>query len=232
MGSLPARGPDPVRRPGRDLENARQRERYASDPEYRARMNARQSERRRKRYASDPEYRARLLEWRRAYRKKGIRYLDYYPKSPGFGPGKCWQCGGDMWLTSAPPLIPAPRRGSKYCSRACAGVAARRINRLRCRRRYNNPVERKKILARSRYRYRWVREYRKRLIALTIRQAGRCAICSRPLPQDASQVHVDHRIPVSAGGTSDLSNLQAVCAKCNLSKGSRLDNLPDTGDET
>jgi len=31
--------------------------------------------------------------------------------------------------------------------------------------------------------------------------------------------HVDHIIPVSSGGTDELSNLQAACRNCNLLKG-------------
>jgi 5-methylcytosine-specific restriction enzyme A len=31
--------------------------------------------------------------------------------------------------------------------------------------------------------------------------------------------HVDHVTPVLFGGTDDESNLQALCADCNLAKG-------------
>jgi len=34
-------------------------------------------------------------------------------------------------------------------------------------------------------------------------------------------LHVDHIKPLSKGGTNDEKNLQALCAKCNLSKGNR-----------
>jgi 5-methylcytosine-specific restriction protein A len=33
---------------------------------------------------------------------------------------------------------------------------------------------------------------------------------------------IDHRIPVSKGGTNDIDNLQAMCSKCNGAKGNRV----------
>lgn len=35
---------------------------------------------------------------------------------------------------------------------------------------------------------------------------------------------IDHVVPISKGGTNDLDNLQTLCRKCNVEKGS------DTGD--
>jgi 5-methylcytosine-specific restriction endonuclease McrA len=40
-----------------------------------------------------------------------------------------------------------------------------------------------------------------------------CAICGRPAE------HLDHVIPISRGGTDAPSNLQPLCARCNLAKG-------------
>ncbi|MDP9346364.1 MAG: HNH endonuclease [Actinomycetota bacterium] len=40
-----------------------------------------------------------------------------------------------------------------------------------------------------------------------------CAFCGRPA------AHLDHITPISQGGTDAPSNLQALCAECNLSKG-------------
>lgn len=47
-------------------------------------------------------------------------------------------------------------------------------------------------------------------------QDGKCVYCSCSLE---SGFHIDHIQPVIKGGSSDKSNLQLLCAKCNLSKG-------------
>ena len=46
---------------------------------------------------------------------------------------------------------------------------------------------------------------------------GKCAICGKEL---LSGFHVDHIIPFSKKGETELCNLQALCPKCNLTKGS------------
>lgn len=53
---------------------------------------------------------------------------------------------------------------------------------------------------------------------IIVRQRGKCAVCGNPLKYG---VHIDHVVPVSRGGTSDPANLQALCPKCNLSKGAK-----------
>ena len=49
----------------------------------------------------------------------------------------------------------------------------------------------------------------------------RCELCGAAADQKALQV--DHIIPRAAGGTDDLSNLQALCYTCNPAKGKRDD---------
>lgn len=46
---------------------------------------------------------------------------------------------------------------------------------------------------------------------------GRCRNCGWSVA-DGARLHVDHVVPVSKGGASDISNLQALCAPCNLGK--------------
>ncbi len=36
--------------------------------------------------------------------------------------------------------------------------------------------------------------------------------------ENGATLHVDHKIPVSKGGTDELDNLQTLCSKCNLNK--------------
>jgi len=59
------------------------------------------------------------------------------------------------------------------------------------------------------------------LAALTRSQNDRCALCGCYL-NSASQPHVDHRIPIALGGEASGSNLQLLCARCNLGKNKLL----------
>lgn len=55
---------------------------------------------------------------------------------------------------------------------------------------------------------------------------GRCAICGRPI--DFNSMTVDHKIPLSKGGTNELSNLQPACPTCNfLKNGLTMDELEE-----
>lgn len=51
--------------------------------------------------------------------------------------------------------------------------------------------------------------------ALWIGASGRCSICCA----DVDDWHADHIKPWALGGATDLSNLQVLCVRCNLSKG-------------
>jgi hypothetical protein len=56
------------------------------------------------------------------------------------------------------------------------------------------------------------------------RDSYRCVDCGISPSIDPSCVlHIDHRIPVSKGGTNDLDNLQVLCDQCNAGKGASLD---------
>jgi diadenosine tetraphosphate (Ap4A) HIT family hydrolase len=48
---------------------------------------------------------------------------------------------------------------------------------------------------------------------------GRCALCG--ITKDEYPLDVDHIIPRSLGGTTERANLQALCAKCNRTKGNK-----------
>jgi hypothetical protein len=49
------------------------------------------------------------------------------------------------------------------------------------------------------------------------RDGGACVYCDC-----TEKLHIDHLIPVSKGGSNHASNLQLLCAECNLSKGARI----------
>lgn len=55
--------------------------------------------------------------------------------------------------------------------------------------------------------------------ALHVLQKGLCWWCQEPL---SARYHIDHRIPLSRGGSNDISNLVLSCPHCNLSKGAKM----------
>lgn len=52
-------------------------------------------------------------------------------------------------------------------------------------------------------------------------QEYRCAICQGAMGY--YDTHIDHIVPIRAGGTDDISNLQLTHMHCNLRKGQRHD---------
>lgn len=49
---------------------------------------------------------------------------------------------------------------------------------------------------------------------------GKCAICECELDES---FHIDHIIPWSKNGKTNLFNLQPTCKKCNLKKGNEYE---------
>lgn len=59
------------------------------------------------------------------------------------------------------------------------------------------------------------------------RDRFRCAACGRsPATDLAVSLHVDHVIPVAAGGKTTEQNLRALCADCNIGKGAKIEAPP------
>lgn len=52
------------------------------------------------------------------------------------------------------------------------------------------------------------------------RANGICHLCKLPVPRE--RFHVEHVIPLSAGGTNTADNLAPAHPRCNLKKGSRV----------
>ena len=46
--------------------------------------------------------------------------------------------------------------------------------------------------------------------------------CGKLLTRD-TDLHIDHIVPVSKGGTDDISNLQLLCPECNVRWGARVE---------
>ena len=62
---------------------------------------------------------------------------------------------------------------------------------------------------------------RSKLYSLVWKQGLACALCGEKLPREKKEVHIDHVIPLSEGGTNDEKNLRAVCATCHGGRRSR-----------
>jgi 5-methylcytosine-specific restriction endonuclease McrA len=53
------------------------------------------------------------------------------------------------------------------------------------------------------------------------RAGFRCRCCGRSGSTPGVVLHVDHVVPLAAGGTSSEGNLRTACEECNLGKGTR-----------
>lgn len=57
--------------------------------------------------------------------------------------------------------------------------------------------------------------------AVLARDGMVCGLCGGPI-YDRSGLHIDHVLPVSRGGRTNVDNLQPAHACCNISKGNRI----------
>jgi hypothetical protein len=63
-----------------------------------------------------------------------------------------------------------------------------------------------------------------------LRAGRRCEYCRMHQALQGATFHVEHIMPSSRGGLSDLDNLAWACPSCNLHKSDRVEALdPDTG---
>ena len=62
------------------------------------------------------------------------------------------------------------------------------------------------------------------------RAGGRCEYCRMHQDLQGATFHVEHILPVSRGGSSELDNLAWCCPGCNLTKSDRVEVAdPDSG---
>jgi 5-methylcytosine-specific restriction endonuclease McrA len=57
------------------------------------------------------------------------------------------------------------------------------------------------------------------IINLYLSQKAKCWYCSKSIKDN---YHIEHRIPISRGGSNDISNIVLSCPECNLQKGNKL----------
>lgn len=57
------------------------------------------------------------------------------------------------------------------------------------------------------------------------RDGFRCQICGATAA-DGYKLHIDHIMPVSKGGRTELSNLRVLCERCNMGKRDKIEEIP------
>ena len=61
-----------------------------------------------------------------------------------------------------------------------------------------------------------------------MRDRNTCRNCGVHASAPGVVMHIDHVIPLAEGGTNALSNLQLLCAKCNLAKGKKTGHYDES----
>lgn len=56
-----------------------------------------------------------------------------------------------------------------------------------------------------------------------LRAGSRCEYCRLPQARQEATFHIDHIVPVIAGGSASTENLALACVSCSLRKGARRD---------
>ncbi len=65
------------------------------------------------------------------------------------------------------------------------------------------------------------------------RAGDRCEYCLLVQDRQEATFHVDHVVPRSAGGATEMGNLALACVSCSLRKGARLRVIdPQSGEAT
>lgn len=54
------------------------------------------------------------------------------------------------------------------------------------------------------------------------RDGFKCVLCGSTA-KDGVKLHVDHIVPLSRGGKTEMANLRTLCDRCNLGKGAKME---------
>jgi len=57
--------------------------------------------------------------------------------------------------------------------------------------------------------------------SVLLRDGFRCRYCGRTAREPGVVLHLDHTVPLAAGGATDEDNLLTACSECNLGKSTR-----------
>lgn len=114
--------------------------------------------------------------------------------------GTCQRCGD--------PFVIEHQAEARYCSRRCAKAAGRSARRARRRGAFVEAVTAARVFERD---------------------GWRCQICRRPVRRTAVVPHplaptIDHIVPLDAGGSHEMANVQCAHFLCNAKKGNRAAN--------
>lgn len=133
----------------------------------------------------------------------------------------CEVCGNAFTVTASEAEV----RPYRFCSRACffEGTASQwSSHREYLRHKRSEDPDRFRAYVRNRRARKkaadgehTAEEFRAKLE----RYGGRCHWCRRPI---RGTPHADHLIPLSRGGSNDISNIVPACAKCNLTKSAKM----------
>jgi len=186
-------------------KNAYTRGRYNSDADLRESI----SKQRKERIVSDPGYRER----------KNKRETEYYAQRKtelGFMEGR--RRRHKEWVANHPEA--AKHRNRMHDARLRDDPKLRARRNERRRKRYAIDPKFKSSLQNHCARYRAVKRGNGGTYSLDDWRdmcdlaGGRCLMCGKDAP-----LTVDHVLPVSKGGRSNIANLQPLCQSCNAKKG-------------
>ncbi len=125
----------------------------------------------------------------------------------------CGQCGAPF--LSRPCLGSGGQKPPRFCSRQCSHDSQRKFPTAADRRRDSNrrASYRRRAAGTANVRRLNRQHTEEEWTALVIRYKDRCAGCKKK-----RKLTRDHIIPLSKGGTDDITNIQPLCLPCNSAK--------------